>query len=75
MTRALRPSQLRCPVTGKQAYVDSETALQALERIWTGEHENRHGRMPRKVYRCRECGWWHLSAGRDSRDNIDNEEA
>lgn len=64
MTRALDTRKLKCPATGKSAFVDEERALRALQSLWEdehGTHDARHGAMPRKVYRCPECGWWHLS--------------
>jgi predicted RNA-binding Zn-ribbon protein involved in translation (DUF1610 family) len=59
MTRALRPGDLRCPATGKQAYVDKETALQHMNVVYRKEAR---GRTPARVYRCQSCGWWHMTS-------------
>lgn len=65
MTAALTAADLRCPVTGKSAYADEQTAMQWVERAWTDPNwENRHGQMPTRAYLCPDCGWWHLTSKR-----------
>lgn len=67
MTRALTASDLRCPTTGKRAYVDEETAIRAVEKAWRSKDwQSRHGRMPRRAYRCDDCGWWHMTNQREA---------
>lgn len=51
-----------CPVTGKAKYTSPERAERAMEKLWREGNDGRHGRMPRKVYECEHCGWWHLSS-------------
>jgi hypothetical protein len=66
----------RCPETGKRAWVDEESATEALERAWRSKHwENRHGRMPKRVYRCPSCGWWHFSSTSKSKAEVARERA
>ena len=63
--RVLSPTDLRCPVNGKRAYVNEEVALAALEAAWTQRQTSTRRTptaFPRKIYRCPECGWWHLSS-------------
>jgi len=61
--KALTRSDLRCPKSGKRAYVDEETALEHVEKAWTTENWNpEHGAMPVRAYRCEDCGWWHMTA-------------
>lgn len=60
--RALTTADLRCPVTGKRAFVDEESAMAAIERAWTNKKwRPDHGQMPKRAYRCDECGWWHMT--------------
>jgi len=59
----LDPAKLKCPETGKTAYVDEATAMRAIERAWTSPNwVNRHGRMPTRAYQCPDCGWWHMTS-------------
>ena len=64
MMRALTVDDLRCPQTGKRAYVDEATALENVGKVWEmGQNlDERHGRMPKAAYQCEHCGWWHMTA-------------
>jgi hypothetical protein len=60
MSTVLTSHDLRCPATGKAAFVDEETAERHLLRRL---HEHGYeGWRPRSVYRCSECHWWHLAS-------------
>lgn len=60
--RALTTADLRCPATGKRAFVDEATAMAAIERAWTRKSwRSEHGRMPSRAYLCADCGWWHMT--------------
>jgi hypothetical protein len=44
-------------------YVDELTAMEWVERARTDPAwENRHGQPPTRVYRCPDCGWWHMTS-------------
>jgi hypothetical protein len=64
--RALTTRDLRCPVTHKQAYLDEATALEYLEKAWTRKDwdpkKAGHTEMPKRVYQCNDCGWWHMTS-------------
>jgi hypothetical protein len=61
--RALNQGDLRCPASGKVAYVTEERALKAIEGAWlSGRWENRHGQMASRAYECPACGWWHMTS-------------
>lgn len=66
MTRALTSGDLRCPTTGKVAYVSEARATTAIEKAWqSGKWRPEHGAMPKRAYQCDECGWWHMTSRRD----------
>lgn len=58
--KALTKQDLRCPTTGKASFVDRETADREVNMIL--KRAGYEGRVPRKVYACQHCGWWHLSS-------------
>jgi hypothetical protein len=72
VTVVLRPEDLRCPSSGKRAYLTEELALDVLERAWLRPQLSPPSAspFPVKVYRCPECGWWHLSS-HHSRDEVE----
>ena len=61
MTRVLEPSALKCPATNKQSYADERTAQEHMAKVYTKEQRDK---TPVRVYRCEECGWWHMTARR-----------
>lgn len=67
--RVLTKADLKCRTSGKRMFVDAVEAEDAMRLAWEEKdrHRNTHGRMPRKVYECPDCGWWHLSSRPDSR--------
>lgn len=70
MSHVLTKASMRCPATGKAAFVDEERALRELERALTSERwENVHGHQPSRVYRCAKCGWWHLTSKRSREES------
>ena len=58
--KALVAQNLRCPKTKKAAYVDEPTALRYSNIIM--KQGGYDGKMPRRAYRCKDCGWWHLTS-------------
>jgi hypothetical protein len=63
MTKALNVFDLQCPATGKQAYVDEETARRflAVNQSRPDYDPSLYGRRAADVYQCPSCGWWHLT--------------
>jgi hypothetical protein len=68
MTKALTPQDLTCKTTGKRMFVNEEAALRGMQNVWERSSRKKTGapwtstHMPRKVYECPACGWWHLSS-------------
>jgi hypothetical protein len=61
--RVLTANDLRCPVTGKRAYADEKTCVEAIERAWRSKNwQAKHGQMPKRAYHCEDCGWWHMTS-------------
>lgn len=56
----MRPPRIRCRVTGKRVFGTRATALAALERI-QARPDPSDPKLPRAVYRCPECGCFHLT--------------
>lgn len=63
MTKVLTLGDLRCPVTGKSAYVSKRRALRIIDRAKQIEEWDyaRHGGKPKRAYKCPHCGWWHIT--------------
>jgi len=60
--KVLRPSDLRCPLSGKHAFPTEAAAIRQMHIAWTRPHARRlNSRMPWRVYLCR-CGWWHMTS-------------
>lgn len=55
--------RVTCPTTGKRSYASERSCEQDIEKAWLDPTwgARRHGRMPRRAYRCRHCGYWHMS--------------
>jgi len=61
--KALSSGDLRCPASGKIAYVTEERVMKAIEGAWvSGRWENHHGQMASRAYLCPDCGWWHMTS-------------
>jgi len=55
--------KLKCPKTGKAAYLDEERANHIIELAWTApDWRNDHGKMPIRAYLCSFCEYWHLTS-------------
>lgn len=59
---ALEPHTLRCPTTGKHAYVNRRRAEHVLREAATRRHDGRP--IPTRAYRCPDCKWFHLTSRR-----------
>ena len=49
------PEAVRCPVQGKILYLTEDDATRAADAT-AGAY-----RLPFHTYRCRHCGYWHLT--------------
>lgn len=46
-----------CVATGKVCYSKRDAGV-AIKRC----RHSKKDRIPRRIYFCRECGWWHLTS-------------
>lgn len=63
LVKVLTLADLRCPTTGKSAYVSKRRALAVIERAKQVPEWDyaRHGGKPKRAYKCPHCGWWHIT--------------
>lgn len=68
----------RCSSTGKRCYSEKEAniALSCLKKNYVSKmymkkrtRKSPNGKIPKRKYFCKDCGWWHLTSNVTSKEN------